>query len=264
MSNPSDEDPAAFPIEELARRTGTTVRTLRAYQSRRLMPPPEVRVRTGYYSERHVDRVELIKELQLEGFKLDTIARMLDKTGDSDAEILRFSHTVKSLFGDEAPQIVTAAELAERFGAQDNAGQLLQRAEKLGIIRRLDDDRFEEVAPRLLDAGQAMAAFNVDARQALRLVEQLRKHADGVAKLYLDLFMSNVWKPFADAAQPDSEWPDVQGALQRLRPIAEEALVAVFDLVMAERIDAMFGRELARTVQARQERHAKASRSKPG
>jgi DNA-binding transcriptional MerR regulator len=244
-----------FPIEELAQRTGMTVRTLRNYQSRKLLPPPEVRARTGYYNERHVARVELVKELQLEGFKLETIARMLDKTGTSDGEILRFSRTVKSLFGDEAPQIVTSAELAERFSAAGNdARGLLARAEKLGLIRRMSDDRYEELAPRLLRAGEALADFHVDAKQALKLVEQLRRHADGVARLYLDVFMNNVWKPFSEAEQPDEQWPTVQDSLQRLRPIAEEALLAVFDLVMAERIEGMMGRELARTVQSQSDR----------
>ena len=34
-------------IDELAQRTGLTTRNIRAYQSRGLLPPPEVRVRTG-------------------------------------------------------------------------------------------------------------------------------------------------------------------------------------------------------------------------
>ena len=36
-------------IEQLAHETGMTVRNIRAHQSRGLLPPPEVRSRTGYY-----------------------------------------------------------------------------------------------------------------------------------------------------------------------------------------------------------------------
>src|SRR4051794_31957703 len=244
----------SFPIEELARRTGMTVRTLRAYQSRKLLPAPEVRARMGYYSNRHVSRVELVKDLQAEGFKLDTIARMLDKTGDSDAEILQFSRTVKSLFGEAEPQIVDMAELAERFPADGNQEELISRAEKLGLLRRLDDDRFEELAPRVLRAGRdAMTFLSVDTRRALKLVEQLRRHADGIAKLYLELYLETVWKPFAEAGQPDDEWPAVQAALERLRGIAEEALLGVFELAMADRVDETFGREFTRMTQHRKQ-----------
>src|ERR1700712_5805481 len=145
MSTSGAAEPAAdasFPIEELARRTGMTVRTLRAYQSRKLLPAPEVRARMGYYSERHVSRVELVKDLQAEGFKLDTIARMLDNTGDSDAEILQFSRTVKSLFGESEPQIVSLAELAERFPTPGHEMETVSRAQKLGLLRPLGVDRF--------------------------------------------------------------------------------------------------------------------------
>jgi DNA-binding transcriptional MerR regulator len=261
-ATPEPEADESFPIEELARRTGMTVRTLRAYQSRKLLPAPEVRSRMGYYSARHVSRVELVKDLQAEGFKLDTIVRMLDNTGDSDAEILQFSRTVKSLFGETEPQIVDVAELAERFPSPGHEAELLSRAEKLGLLRKLDDDRYEELAPRVLHAGQeAMSSLNVDARRAMKLVEQLRRHADGVAKLYLELYIERVWKPFADAGQPDDQWPAVQAALERLRGIAEEALLGVFDLAMAERVDETFGREFSRMTQSSRAKHDKAKGS---
>jgi DNA-binding transcriptional MerR regulator len=248
---PNSEAEESFPIEELARRTGMTVRTLRAYQSRKLLPAPEVRSRMGYYSARHVARVELVKDLQAEGFKLDTIARMLDNTGDSDAEILQFSRTVKSLFGESEPQIVNLEDLRERFPNAENEPELISRAEKLGLLRKLDDNTYEELAPRVLSAGQdAMSSLNVDARRALKLVEQLRRHAEGVAKLYLELYLEAVWKPFADAGQPDEQWPAVQTALERLRGIAEEALLGMFDVTMAERVDETFGREFGRMTQA--------------
>ena len=244
----------SFPIEELARRTGMTVRTLRAYQSRKLLPAPEVRSRMGYYSARHVARVELVKDLQAEGFKLDTIARMLDNTGDSDAEILQFSRTVKSLFGENEPQVVGLEDLRERFPDADQEAELIAKAEKLGLIRKLDENTYEELAPRVLTAGQdAMTSLNVDARRALKLVEQLRRHAEGVAKLYLELYLEAVWKPFADAGQPDDQWPAVQTALERLRGIAEEALLGMFNVTMAERVDETFGREFSRMTQSTRE-----------
>src|SRR3712207_2385823 len=95
----AEEGSGEFVVEELSRRTGITVRSLRSYQSRKLLPPPAVRGRTGYYDERHVARIELIKDLQSEGFKLDSIARMLDQGGRSDADLLRFTRSVKSMFG---------------------------------------------------------------------------------------------------------------------------------------------------------------------
>ena len=83
-------------IDELAQRSGMTVRNIRAHQSRGLLPPPEVRGRTGYYGAEHLARIELIKELQADGFNLDLIRRLVNSTDGSSEEILRFTRVLAS------------------------------------------------------------------------------------------------------------------------------------------------------------------------
>ncbi|HNC94295.1 MAG TPA: helix-turn-helix domain-containing protein, partial [Solirubrobacterales bacterium] len=73
-------------IGDLADRTGMTVRNIRAHQSRGLLDPPKVVGRTGYYDQGHVDRIELIRELQEEGFNLEAIRRILDSAGEDPGE----------------------------------------------------------------------------------------------------------------------------------------------------------------------------------
>ena len=77
-----DDDGAALTIDELAQRTGMTVRNIRAHQSRGLLPPPEVRARTGYYGPEHVARLRLIRDMQAGGFNLKAIER-LERAGSS-------------------------------------------------------------------------------------------------------------------------------------------------------------------------------------
>src|SRR5829696_444754 len=64
-------------IEQLAQDTGMTVRNIRAHQSRGLLPPPVIRGRTGYYGREHVARLELIAEMQADGFNLKAIERLV-------------------------------------------------------------------------------------------------------------------------------------------------------------------------------------------
>src|SRR5689334_20701428 len=66
-----------IPIEELARRTGMTVRNLRAMQARGVLAPPELQGRKGFYTERHIARVALVQRLQGRGFSLAAIEAML-------------------------------------------------------------------------------------------------------------------------------------------------------------------------------------------
>ena len=85
-------------IGELAQRTGMTVRNIRAHQTRGLLPPPEVQGRTGYYSEEHVARIELTREMQAEGLNLEAIRRVLESTGGSSKEMVDFARAVRVPF----------------------------------------------------------------------------------------------------------------------------------------------------------------------
>jgi DNA-binding transcriptional MerR regulator len=236
-------------IDELAQRTGMTVRNIRAHQSRGLLPPPEVRARTGYYGSDHIARIELIRELQSEGFNLESIRRLLNGSSGVSDEVLRFTRALREPFEDEVPQIVEAAELGERWRSDDP--RLLQRAERLGFLRSLGDDRYEEISPRLSRAGAELAALGVPAEVALETVERVRRHADGVAKVFVRLFLEQVWKPFDAEGRPEERRPEVREALERLRPLASEALLSVFQIAMGDAVDHAFGREMERGTKGR-------------
>jgi DNA-binding transcriptional MerR regulator len=234
---------ASMTIDELARRTGMTVRNIRAHQSRGLVPPPEVRGRTGYYGDEHLTRIELIKELQGDGFNLEAIRRLLEGAGGSSSEVLDFSRALRAPFEDEEPEILDAEEMAERWsGPTDPA--LLARAEKLGMMRHLGEGRYEILSPRLQRAGVELAALGIPAEKSLEIGEKVRRQARGVARVFVEVFLENVWKPFNRAGRPEEDWPKVREALERLRPLASEALLAIFQQVMSEAVEEAAGREI--------------------
>jgi DNA-binding transcriptional MerR regulator len=233
----------ALTIDELARRTGMTVRNIRAHHSRGLLPPPILRGRTGYYGREHVERIELVRELQREGFNLESIKRLLESANGSTEEVLGFTRALRRPFGEEEPQIVGPEELARPWGPQP---ELLDRAISLGIVRPMGGDRFELRSARLMRAAGELAALGIPGDVALDVFVEMRRHAEGVADVYVKLFMERVWKPFEEAGRPQERWPEMRDALERLRPVATEALLAVFQLTMGEAIDRAFGRELDR------------------
>lgn len=235
-----------FVVEELARRTGVSVRSLRDYQSRRLLPPPELRGRTGFYGPEHVARVRLVQDLRAAGLKLDGIARMLDDDVRSDEHLLAFTQQARGMFGGAQPRVTTVEDLVERFRiGPDDALEVLGAAVRLGLLRETPDGGIEELAPRLLAAGEAaMSSLGLTATEALDLLARLRKHADGVARIYVELFVERVWEPFVASGRPTGEWDDVQRSLDALRQLATEALDATFDLAMARRVDETIGRVL--------------------
>jgi DNA-binding transcriptional MerR regulator len=241
---------ASLTIDELAQRVGMTVRNIRAHQSRGLLPPPEVRGRTGYYGPDHVARIELIKELQADGFNLEAIRRLIEGANGSSADVLRFTRALRAPFAEETPEVVTAEELGERWGGAADES-LIRKAAKLGILRPLGDGRFEETSPRLGRAAGELAALGVPAATALEVAAKIRRHADGVSRAFVKLFIEQVWVPFEEAGRPEESWPEVQDALERLRPLAADALLAVFGMAMNEAVDKAFGRELERAGRGR-------------
>src|ERR1044071_3782147 len=66
-------------IDQLAARTGITVRNIRFYAGRGLLPPPRLRGRTGLYGPGHVARLQLVSELSTLGFTLAAIEAQLDR-----------------------------------------------------------------------------------------------------------------------------------------------------------------------------------------
>jgi len=223
-------------IRELSERTGMSVRNIRAHQTRGLLPPPTVRGRTGYYGEEHVARIELTREMQADGLNLEAIRRVLDSGDGSAAAIFDFTRALRTPFEDEAPEIVDADELTAVWGDAADA-KLRHRAEKLGIFRTLPDGRIEVISPHLLRAAAELAELGIGPEGALVTAEKLRRHADGVARTFVDLFVREVWQPFDRAGRPEQDWPKMNEALERMRPLAAGALHATFQIAMGEAVE---------------------------
>jgi DNA-binding transcriptional MerR regulator len=247
-------------IGELARRTGMTVRNIRAHQTRGLLPPPEVHGRTGYYNEQHVARIELTREMQGEGLNLEAIRRVLESTGGTSQEIVDFARAVRAPFEDETPEIFDAAELARSWGEDEVDPKLVRHSERLGILRELPDGKIEALSPRLQRAGTALIELGVSPAAALATADKLRKHADGAARAYVDLFVKEIWEPFDKAGRPEEDWPKVREALDRMRPLASDALLAMFQITMGEETEKAAERTLRNAAHSGKSKRSKRRR----
>ena len=235
---------ARLTIEQLAAESSMTVRNIRAHQARGLLPPPEVRQRVGYYGPEHVARLRLIRELQAEGFNLRGIKRLLAGSHSPAERLLDLAHIVTTPFETEEPQVVTRDELRERFG--DVSPRILSKAERVGALVPLGKGRYEVPSPSLLDAAEEVMRRGVPLREALSVVEDVQRSCEAVARRFVRLFLDDVWKPFERAGQPEAEWDRVVESIERLRPIASQVVLAVFQQTMTREVEESFGRELRR------------------
>ena len=253
---------AVYTIDELAHATGMTTRNIRAHQSRGLLPPPVVRGRTGYYSDEHAARLRLIVRMQADGFNLGAIRRVLDSVPSGTARrVVDFESALRAAWEQEPVEVVAAEELARRFGTADP--ELIRRSERIGLIRDLGDGRFEVRSPMLLRTAEQLVSLGLPLEACISAAEDVARHAHGVARRYVRLYLDEVWRPFEEAGRPEAEWPRMQDTLERIRPLALDSLAAAFRLAMGAEVDRAYGQVLRRRA-VRSEDAAEAAGSSPG
>jgi len=239
-------DSDSLTIEQLAAQTGMTVRNIRAHQARGLLAAPEVRLRVGYYGPEHVKRLELIRDLQAEGFNLNGIKRLLDDPDGTEERLRRFKRTIATPYN-ERPEQLTAAELAAKFPGEPLAA--LEHAARAGVLVDNGDGTYHVPSPSLLAVAGEVASRGISVDGALAVFEQLERHCDAVAHAFVRLFVNEVWRPFQNDDMPPERWPEIDESIERLRPLASEALLAIFQQRMRTQIEAAFGDASARAAE---------------
>jgi len=235
---------AELTIDELARETGMTARNIRAHQSRGLLPPPVVRSRTGFYGPEHVARIKLIQDMQAQGFNLKAIERLLELgAGGGSQEALEFERALLQPFGTEQPEVITVEELTRTFGHPLD-GKALDKAEKMGVLRPIGDETWEVPSPTLLRAARELTELGIPLNHALAVGESITKHTTAIAREFVRLFVKDVLDPLREAGE--SDLAAAGEAVERLRPLASEAVVASFGQVMTQEVERQLERELAR------------------
>lgn len=240
---PAGEESAnRLTIEQLAGETGMSVRNIRSHQARGLLAPPEVRARVGYYGPEHVAQLRLIRNLQDEGFNLGGIKRLLEDTHGTAERLLRVRQSLSTKVEGTPAETLSAVELGRRFRIRDpkEGRELLVRAVKLGVLIPLGGDQYEAPNPSLLAVADEAVKSGIPVGAALSVIAEINRHCESVSRSFVKLFLGEVWKPFAKADMPDDRWPEIEDAVERLRPAASEAVIAIFQQMLSREIEGAF------------------------
>jgi DNA-binding transcriptional MerR regulator len=225
-------------IEQVAAETGMSVRNIRSHQARGLLAPPVVRSRVGYYGAEHVAQLRLIRDLQEEGFNLGGIKRLLEDTHGTAERLLRVRQALSAPFEAGHAETHTAVELGRRFELDPEEGrEVLAKAVKMGVLIPVGGDKYEAPNPSLLAVGDEAVRSGIPLRAALAVIEDVQRHCDSASRSFVRLFLREVWKPFAKEDMPVERWPEIEDAVERLRPAASEALVTIFQERLSGQIE---------------------------
>jgi DNA-binding transcriptional MerR regulator len=214
-------------VDALAARTGVTVRNVRFYASQGLLPPPRRHGRVAYYGPEHRMRLELVRELQQHGYTLAGIERYLARIpADATASDLALHRALLAPWTPDLP------EELDRDALEHRAGRRLSDADLdlllgVAVIERVPDTPTYRTTPSVLGLGLELLDLPVP-REALREAARvIGDHATAVADGLTDVFRARVWAPFREG-ESGTDQEQLATAVERLRPLAVQALVASF------------------------------------
>ncbi|MFT3856619.1 MAG: MerR family transcriptional regulator [Aquabacterium sp.] len=247
-------------VEELSTRTGVSVRNIRAYQTAGLMPSPRLQGRLALYSAAHQGKLELIRDLRQQGFRLEAIKGMLDKTPEGAwPEYSLISELFSTTFFTvEAPQRKSIKEMAAHWDTTATPEQKARLARN-GLYRNVGEEEVEMLSPALERIGIQLAELSVPLDTVLDLQDTLIEHTRAIARAYVEHLFLAMAKALtaaaarqggAEARHKDGQGtgsvaidPAMMGALQglfeRLRPLAVGSISAAFPVVLQQEFDSL-------------------------
>ena len=237
------DDAELLTIEQLAARTGLTVRNIRSHITRGLLPPPYLKGRTGYYGPQHVARLALVSGLQQQGFNLAAIHKLVGgPSAPSPEETVAFYRTALGPWLTESPEIWAESALAAEFGLEPDPA-LVDRLSGLGLLERLPDGRIRVLNPALIRVGRSLATLGYGIDDLLGVLAPLLAHSSAVAEAFVQMFLDVQWKDYVDAGMPPERLPELQALIEQLQPLASQAVVAAFQQAMTQAVIPAFAAE---------------------
>jgi DNA-binding transcriptional MerR regulator len=232
---PGNPDDAALDltVDQLAARVGVTVRNVRAYSARGLLPPPRMAGRTGYYGREHVARLLLVREMLAEGYSLAMIERTIASAPPTaSSATLALHRALLAPWLPPEPEMMTGAELAARAGVPESA-ELVDRLVDLGLVERTGEGDLRVLDPALLTAGLQVVALGVPPDDLIDAQARVNEHVRGIAQTYVQMFMQTGLRALLDAEAPPDQLDRVRDTVARLQPAAAQAVLAAFRTEMA-------------------------------
>lgn len=222
----TDAGEPALTIDELAARAGVTVRTVRFYGTKGLLPPPVIGPRrVGHYGREHLARLALIEELQQQGMTLAAIERYLQQLPpDLSAHDLAIHRAVVTSWAPDTVETVSREELQRRAGRQ-LGDEDVARLAAMGVVRA--DGGAYRVDLGLLRLGVQLLDVPLSQEAILASRKVLIEHSRAAAHELAELFRGEV-------SERDAQ--DVKSLSAHMHPLVVQALLTTFQRSLREEL----------------------------
>ena len=220
-----------YRIEDLAHVSGASVRTIRAYQDRGLLPRPERSGRANLYSDAHLARLRQIAELLDRGYTLASIKELLEAwdAGRGLGGVLGLVAEIDRPWTDEEAVRISRADLDERFGGSPDDAAVAEAVE-LGVLEPVpgDDGSFLVPSPQELAVAVELHAAGVPLSAISAHLRELRVQVEHIAARFLEFTTEHVFARYLDGPHrpTDADATEAASLVRRLRPLAQQTMDA--------------------------------------
>ncbi|MFI6563998.1 MerR family transcriptional regulator [Streptomyces sp. NPDC050534] len=220
-----------YRIEDLAHVSGASVRTIRAYQDRGLLPRPERSGRANLYSDAHLARLRQIAELLDRGYTLASIKELLEAwdAGRGLGGVLGLVAEIDRPWTDEEAVRISRADLDERFGGSPDDAAVAEAVE-LGVLEPVpgDDGSFLVPSPQELAVAVELHAAGVPLSAISAHLRELRVQVEHIAARFLEFTTEHVFARYLDGPHrpTDADATEAASLVRRLRPLAQQTVDA--------------------------------------
>lgn len=242
---PAVQESRELRIDDLARAAGVSVRNVRVYQERGLLPPPRRSGRTAWYSESHLARLDLIGRMLDRGYTFATIGELLTaaRHGMRVEDVLDRANLDSLGVPTDRPVTLSTEEISDLLGAAD-LDRHVDAAVAAGLCVR-NDEGFRFVSMRLVEATRLMIDSGVATGDLIAQSGAVRENLRDVARRFVGL----VADPYLTSDSPrdfDTE------AVARIAELSGKARIVVADaayVLLAEVMEEAIAEALERLAQ---------------
>ena len=136
--------------------------------------------------------------------------------------------------------------IARMLDASGDAGdEVMQLAETLRAPYLAES----EAGERIGQIGASLQELGLSVEQILDANARIRGHVDSIAEIFEQVWLEAIWEPFVEAGMPEGDLPRIQETAARVRPLALDAVVALFTVSMDAQIERGIARELGRALE---------------
>lgn len=246
--------PSTYTIDALARLGQTTVRNIRAYQERGILPAPVRHGRIGLYSDAHLAQLRVIAQLLGRGYSIANISELFEAQarGHQLNHLMGLDTALTSQWVAQTPAVYSLAEVLAQLPTPAT-DEDIHRIFSMGILEAIDQQQVRLRNPVLIQLAICFMQHGFSLSQLLDVIQQITPSFDHIANtLSTTAVQLALGQHMPDAQRSDSYTEQMIRLIWSIRPMVSEMVEQQIALSLSGALQRQMTEQLVRTMTTQQ------------